>query len=201
MRMRDHNGATRASICWLCALQRVALLTAPMPRLVLSAIALLLASCTSTFTDASKLPCKVTHRLEGSKLIATATVTNESESTVTFVEHPCFRGLLLEAATPTKQKRVGLTGLIHFIRATRRDVVRVRPGGQFTYERPFPIQRRDSEALEWTTYIARERTWDSRVRLKFHYGTSSEHFPKHAWALGTNYVMTELKAEEIFPRP
>jgi hypothetical protein len=201
MQVRDHNGGTRASICLLCALQRVALLTSPMPRLVLAAVALLLASCTSTFTDASKLPCKVTHRLEGNKLIATATVTNESRSTVTFVDHADFYIFDLEAANPAKQRQIVHPLLIHFIRATREHLVRVAPGEQIRFDWPYTIHRKGAGTSELTSPFFGIRTWDSRLRVTFKYGASADYLPKHAWALGRNYVMAKLKAEEVFPWP
>ena len=103
-----------------------------MPRALLAATCVLLASCASTFTDASKLPCRVTHRIEKNKLIVTATVTNKSKSTVTFVRHPSVYSLSVGAADRKKDKGVGpFAGLVvHFQPATGGNLVRVRPGEQ-----------------------------------------------------------------------
>src|SRR6187551_745526 len=81
--------------------------SATMSRVLFAAVCLLLASCSATFTDASKLPCKIGHRIEREKLIVTATVTNQSKSVLTFVRHPSHYSISVYAADRTKDNSIG----------------------------------------------------------------------------------------------
>ena len=178
----------------------------PVRLTVLSFAVCALSSCTSTFTNREQLAASVSHRIDRGRLFVTASVTNNSTQTVTFVKHPDFYSISVSAVDRSKDEAFHFP-VISFVRATKDDLVVVLPGATATFTDEFRLRRPMKGFIDivedpWFLVDAPfMRIWDSRLQASFDYGKYPDYLPKRAWLLGRNYVMAEIGARTTFPRP
>lgn len=174
--------------------------------ILLSLLAVLASSCASSFTDRESLKANVSHRISGNSLIITASVRNESSETVTFVRHPDFYSISVFAADRKDDEAFNLS-LISYVRATKDALVVVPPGESITFSEEYRVRQRghnvfdiseDPQFMDPHSYM---RIRGKRLQATFHYGKYPRYLPENSGALGSNYVMLDIGAREVFQLP
>lgn len=160
---------------------------------------LLLAGCASTFTEAGKLPVEMRHKLDGDTLVIEAVVTNLSDRSVTFIDHPDHLRMSVAAGDRSKDEAHDLM-TISFVRATREHLETVRPSESVKFVRRFIMREGPSGSVE-VGELPRMRIRDDTWVATFSYRPSREFLPKSAWRMRKSFVMTRLHARHEFPRP
>ena len=174
--------------------------------ILLSLLSILVSGCASSFTDRESLKADVSHRITGNSLTIDASIRNESSETITFVRHPDFYSIAVLAANRKDDEAFNFP-LITYVRATKDDLVVVQPGESITFSEEYRIRQRGNNVFDISEHPqfmephSYMRTRGKRLQATFHYGKYPDYLPENAWALGSNYVMLDIGAREMFQLP